>query len=69
MLAVDYSRVSDPSQVEGHSLDAQERRFHELCDSRGLVAGKIYREEGRSARHESIKKRPVFRQMLDRRQW
>ena len=28
-------RVSDISQVEGHSLDAQERLIKELCANRG----------------------------------
>jgi site-specific DNA recombinase len=65
MRAVAYIRVSDPSQVEGHSLDAQERLFHELCKTRGWIPGRTYREEGRSARHESIKKRPLFRQLLE----
>ena len=65
MKAVGYLRVSDPSQVEGHSLDAQERLFHELCKNRGWEAGKIYREEGRSAHVEAVGRRPVFRQLLD----
>ena len=65
MKAVAYIRVSDSSQVDGHSLDAQERLFRELCKTRGWESGKIYREEGRSARHESIRKRPVFRQLLE----
>jgi len=38
--AVAYIRVSDPSQVEGHSLDAQERLFRELCKSRDWEAVK-----------------------------
>ena len=33
MRAVGYIRVSDPSQVEGYSLDAQERYFTEYCES------------------------------------
>ena len=65
MKAVAYIRVSDLSQVDGHSLDAQERLFRELCMTRGWEAGKVYREEGRSARHESIRKRPVFQQLLE----
>ena len=65
MKAVAYIRVSDSSQVEGHSLDAQERLFQELCKSRGWEPGKIYREEGKSAHVDSINKRPVFRQLLD----
>ena len=65
MKSVAYIRVSDSSQVDGHSLDAQERLFRELCKTRGWEPGKVYREEGRSARHESIRKRPVFRQLLE----
>ena len=38
MKAVAYIRVSDQSQVEGHSPDAQERLFHELCKNRGWEA-------------------------------
>ena len=29
--AVAYIRVSSESQLEGHSLDAQERLFYECC--------------------------------------
>ncbi len=65
MKAVAYIRVSDSSQVDGHSLDAQERLFRELCKTRGWEPGQVYREEGCSARHESIRKRPVFRQLLE----
>ena len=65
MRAVAYLRVSSLSQVEGHSLDAQERLFYELCKNRKLESIRIYREEGRSAHVESISKRPVFRQLLD----
>lgn len=65
MRAVAYVRVSSVSQIEGHSLDAQERLFLELCKSRKWEAGKVYREEGRSAHVEAISKRPVFHQLLD----
>jgi site-specific DNA recombinase len=63
--AVAYSRVSDPSQIEGHSLDAQERLFRELCKNRNLEQIKVYREEGRSAHVDAIARRPVFRQLLE----
>jgi len=63
--ATAYIRVSSLSQVDGHSLDAQERLFRELCRNRGWESTTIYREEGRSAKHESIKRRPVFRQLLE----
>jgi site-specific DNA recombinase len=65
MRAVAYIRVSDPSQVEGHSLDAQERLFHELCKSRGWMPGRCYREEGKSAHSDSIARRPTLRQLLE----
>ena len=65
MRAVAYIRVSDASQVDGHSLNAQERLFKQLCDSRGWEAVNVYREEGRSAKHDAIARRPVFRQLLE----
>ena len=61
MRAVAYIRVSSLSQVEGHSLDAQERLFYELCKNRGWEPVSIYREEGKSAHVEAIARRPVFR--------
>src|SRR5271157_5914450 len=65
MKAVAYVRVSDASQIEGHSLDAQERLFQELCKNRGWEPIRIYREEGKSAHVEAIARRPVFRKLLD----
>jgi DNA invertase Pin-like site-specific DNA recombinase len=65
MRGVAYIRVSDSSQVDGHSLDAQERLFHELCKNRGWLPGRTYREEGKSAHTDSIAKRPRFRQLLE----
>ena len=65
MRAVAYVRVSDVSQVEGHSLDAQERLFRELCKNRGWQPVRVYREEGRSAHVDAIARRPIFRQLLD----
>lgn len=65
MRAVGYLRVSDPSQVEGHSLDAQERLLKELCKNRGWELVRIYREEGKSAHVDAIARRPVFRQLLE----
>jgi len=63
--AVGYVRVSDVSQVEGHSLDAQERLFKELCKNRGWEPVRIYREEGKSAHVDAIARRPEFRKLLD----
>ena len=57
--AVAYLRVSSISQVDGHSLNAQERLFNQLCESRGWAVVRVYREEGQSAHSESVKKRPI----------
>ena len=65
MRAVAYIRGSTADQVEGHSLNAQERLFRELCKNRGWDPVAVYREEGRSAHEDSITKRPVFRQLLE----
>jgi site-specific DNA recombinase len=62
--AVAYIRVSSLSQVEGHSLDAQERLFRELCKNRNWEIVKIYREEGKSAHVDAINHRPMLRQLL-----
>ena len=64
MRAVGYIRVSDTSQVEGHSLDAQERLFAALCKTKGWEPVAVYREEGKTAHVDAIAKRPVFRQLL-----
>ena len=64
MRAVGYVRVSDASQIEGHSLDAQERLFHALCGTKGWEPVAVYREEGRTAHVDAIAKRPVFRRLL-----
>ena len=64
MRAVAYLRVSSTSQVEGYSLDAQQRMFHDACKNRGWEPGQVYREEGKSAHTDSISKRPVLRQLL-----
>ena len=65
MKAVSLIRASSAEQVDGHSLDAQERQFQECCISRGFDAVGIYREEGKSAHTDSISKRPVLRQFLE----
>lgn len=65
MRAVAYIRVSTVGQVDGHSLDAQERLFQELCANRDWTPVGVYREKGKSAHVDSINKRPVFRQLLE----
>src|SRR5215212_7388115 len=65
MRAAIYERVSSEEQVEGYSLDARDRAGRLYCETHGLKAVHVYREEGRSARTDDLSKRPAFRQMLD----
>ncbi len=65
LIAVGYIRVSNESQLEGHSLNVQERAFYQYCESEGFTPGKVYREEGKSAHVDTISKRPVFKQLLE----
>ena len=64
MRAVAYLRVSSTSQIDGYSLDAQERLFMESCRNHGWESVRVYREEGRSAHSDSVNKRPEMRQLL-----
>ncbi len=65
MRAVAYIRVSSADQVEGHSLDAQERRIRDYCRLKGWDLQAIYREEGKSAHVDTIAKRPQFQLLLE----
>ena len=67
MRAVTYIRVSDSHQVDGYSLDAQDRYYVDYCQKMDWVPTFTYREEGVSARYEAIRKRPVFQQLLQHR--
>ena len=60
-----YLRVSSISQIDGHSLNAQDRLFGELCKNRNWERVSVYREEGRSAHVETIARRPVFKKLLE----
>ncbi|MCY4414810.1 MAG: recombinase family protein, partial [Chloroflexi bacterium] len=42
MRVVGYFRVSDEEQVEGFSLDAQRRAFHDFCGQKGWEVVGIY---------------------------
>ncbi len=57
-------RVSDESQVEGHSLDAQRLGIERWCEQRGYVLLKEYREAGVSAHTDEIQKRPELLRLL-----
>ncbi len=65
MRAVAYIRVSSVEQIDGHSLDAQERLFRELCANKGWEAISVYRDEGKSAHNDAIAKRPAFKDLLE----
>ena len=63
--AVGYIRVSDDSQVEGHSLDAQRREITRYCQSQGYDLVRIYSDEGVSAHTDRIEKRPELTRLLE----
>ena len=63
MRVVGYGRVSDPSQVEGHSLDAQERAFYEKCEREGWTPVRFYREEGGVAYAGEISRRVAAKEL------
>ena len=59
-----YQRVSSEEQIEGYSLDAQDRAGRLYCQTHGWEVAQVYRDEGRSARTDDLAKRPAFQQML-----
>ncbi len=65
LRAVLYARVSDESQVDTWSLDAQRHEFHNLCQNKEWQPSHIYSEEGVSAHTDSIQKRPQFKQLFE----
>ncbi len=44
--AAGYIRVSDESQVDGHSLEAQRREIRRYCEAQGYELVAIYADEG-----------------------
>lgn len=61
-LAVVYVRVSDQSQVDGTSLDTQEKICREYAAREGFAVAKLFREEGVSAKTLN---RPEFQKLLE----
>ncbi len=57
-------RVSDESQVEGHSLEAQRLGIEHWCGQRNYVLIKEYTEAGVSAHTDEIEKRPELLRLL-----
>ena len=58
-----YLRVSTDIQVDGYSLEAQQRRLEEFAEYKEMEVSGIYCDAGRSGK--SIKGRPEFQRMLD----
>lgn len=61
--AVIYTRVSDPSQIDNNSLDTQEKECKKSAETKGYEVIKIFREEGKSAKH--IYTRPQLRELFN----
>jgi DNA invertase Pin-like site-specific DNA recombinase len=59
-----YERVSSEDQVQGYSLDAQDRAGRLYCETQGWEVVRVYRDEGKSARTDDLAKRPQFAAML-----
>lgn len=65
MRVAGYIRVSSADQIEGYSLDAQQRAINAYCEVRGWQRPVYYADEGISARYDNVRKRPRFAAMLD----
>ena len=63
--AVGYIRVSDESQVEGYSLDAQRKEITRWCERHGHKLTGFYADEGVSAHTDNIGKRPQMVKLLE----
>jgi len=59
-----YVRVSSEEQVQGYSLAAQERAAADSCARHGWDVVRVYRDEGRSARTDDLRRRPSFAQLM-----
>jgi site-specific DNA recombinase len=59
-----YARVSSEEQRQGYSIVAQLRAGRALAAERGMEFTP-YVEPGRSAKGEDLRRRPVFRQMME----
>jgi len=62
--ATGYIRVSDVSQVDGHSLGAQRREIEQWCTKNRYVLVKVYEDAGVSAHTDQVEKRPELSRLL-----
>ena len=60
-----YTWVSDESQVDGHSLDAQLSEITRWCHLKGYELVAVFTDAGVSAYTDKISKRPDFARLLD----
>ncbi len=60
-----YTRVSDESQVDGHSLDAQLSEITRWCEQKDFELVAVFTDAGISAYTDKIEKRPDFVGLLD----
>ena len=65
MRAALYARVSSEEQVEGFSLDAQNRGNMDFCKAKGWTVVEEYVDQGKSARGDDLAKRPAFQKMMN----
>ena len=63
--AVGYIRVSDESQVDGYSLDAQRMEITRWCERRNYELVGFYADEGVSAHTDNVSKRPQLMKLLE----
>ena len=62
---VAYIRVSDESQVDGYSLDAQKNEIQRWCERHKYELITIYADDGISAHTENIRERPQLMKLLE----
>lgn len=65
MRAAGYIRVSDESQVETNSLEAQRREIARHCERQQYELVRFYSDEGVSAHTEQIERRPQLVALLE----
>jgi site-specific DNA recombinase len=62
---VGYIRVSDDSQVDGYSLDAQRVEITRWCNRHGHELVDVYADEGVSAHTDKVNRRPQMTRLLE----
>jgi DNA invertase Pin-like site-specific DNA recombinase len=60
-----YARVSSEEQIDNWSISAQKHEYEQHCKQKDWLTSRVYIEEGKSARSDSIEKRPQFKRLLE----